>query len=415
MRRVGSNLAILLGVPLLLVLLFATPAAAQTGRITFGINPTIFRAGQPANAELSVSSVSTTPLTLFSGYTFMFFVDSSLGTVSSITTPIAVESSSLLPGDFSASFAGGQNPIIITYNGSPKTFAFGDSLNVKVSLIASAQPGPGKLSLSSQFVSSVNGNLPFMTVSVVDFANSGTVAVAHDQSLTGDGTGAMPLGIAPGGVTAADLAAESVTNAALATGAVTASKIAPGQVVKSLNGLTDNVGLAAGANVTLTPSGNTLTIAAPNSLTAVAHDSTLTGNGTSGSPLGVIAGNSSAAFFSSEDITGGGVFLDSPGLDVVSKTVPAGSYVIFARVGMSNADSDHQDVVCTLNTGGLARITLPGSFSGVVNVTVQGVATLNSQTTITLHCTGFKVSTCCRVDGIGQQVALTAVKVAFVD
>jgi hypothetical protein len=36
----------------------------------------------------------------------------------------------------------------------------------------------------------------------------------------------------------------------------------PGNVVKSLNGLTDNVTLAAGSGVTLTPAGNTITIAA---------------------------------------------------------------------------------------------------------------------------------------------------------
>lgn len=40
-----------------------------------------------------------------------------------------------------------------------------------------------------------------------------------------------------------------------------ASNVANGTVVKSLNNLRDNVTLAAGANVTLTPSGNTLTIA----------------------------------------------------------------------------------------------------------------------------------------------------------
>jgi hypothetical protein len=59
------------------------------------------------------------------------------------------------------------------------------------------------------------------------------------------------------------------------------------QVVRSLNGLTGNVILAAGANITITPSGNTLTIAAANALTGVAHDGTLQGNGTLTSPLGV--------------------------------------------------------------------------------------------------------------------------------
>ena len=63
----------------------------------------------------------------------------------------------------------------------------------------------------------------------------------------------------------------------------------PNQVVRSLNGLTGDLTLAAGANITITPSGNTLTIAATNALTGVAHDATLQGNGSGASPLGVAA------------------------------------------------------------------------------------------------------------------------------
>ncbi len=241
--------------------LASTAARAQTGaHVTFGINPTIFRAGQPASAELSVSS-NYYSLTLYPGNTFSFFVDSSLGTVSLFTPLISVDSTSLLAGDFSVSFGANQNQINLTYNGQAKPFAYGDCLSVKVSLMASPQAGPGKLSLSSQFVSTVNGNLPFIDVSIVDFANSGTSAVAHDQTLMGDGTGAMPLGIAPGGVTSTDLAIGAVTapniapgavgslaiapgavgNFAIANGAITPSKIANGTVVRSLNNLTDNV------------------------------------------------------------------------------------------------------------------------------------------------------------------------------
>src|SRR5262249_6612502 len=41
----------------------------------------------------------------------------------------------------------------------------------------------------------------------------------------------------------------------------TASNVVSGSAVKSLNALKDDITLAAGANITLTPSGNTLTIA----------------------------------------------------------------------------------------------------------------------------------------------------------
>lgn len=53
-----------------------------------------------------------------------------------------------------------------------------------------------------------------------------------------------------------------ITNNDLANNAVTSAKIASGEVVKSLNSLKDNVTLAAGSNVTITPGGNTLTISA---------------------------------------------------------------------------------------------------------------------------------------------------------
>jgi hypothetical protein len=76
-------------------------------------------------------------------------------------------------------------------------------------------------------------------------------SVVHNATLTGNGTAASPLGIANGGVG---------TNQ-LADNAVTAAKIAPATVVRSLNGLKDNVTLAAGSNITLTSVGNTLTIA----------------------------------------------------------------------------------------------------------------------------------------------------------
>jgi len=68
--------------------------------------------------------------------------------------------------------------------------------------------------------------------------------------------------IATGGVTTTQLADGTVATADLADNAVTGAKVASGQVVKSVNSLTDAVTLAAGSNLTITPSGNTLTIAA---------------------------------------------------------------------------------------------------------------------------------------------------------
>ena len=60
---------------------------------------------------------------------------------------------------------------------------------------------------------------------------AGLSSTFHDETLKGDGTSGAPLGIAPG------------------------------QTVRSINGLADGVNLVAGQNISITPSGNTLTIA----------------------------------------------------------------------------------------------------------------------------------------------------------
>ena len=67
--------------------------------------------------------------------------------------------------------------------------------------------------------------------------------------------------IAGGTITSSNIANGAVGGAQLAASSVTADRIASSQVVKNVNGLTDAVTLAPGANITITPSGNTLTIA----------------------------------------------------------------------------------------------------------------------------------------------------------
>ena len=54
---------------------------------------------------------------------------------------------------------------------------------------------------------------------------------------------------------------DAVTSAKIADGTIVAADVAGGEVVTAVNTLKDAVTLAAGANVTITPSGNTLTIA----------------------------------------------------------------------------------------------------------------------------------------------------------
>jgi microcystin-dependent protein len=67
--------------------------------------------------------------------------------------------------------------------------------------------------------------------------------------------------VADGSISTAKVQDGAITSTKLQDNAVTSTKIASGQAVKSINTLTDAVTLQAGSNVTITSSGNTLTIA----------------------------------------------------------------------------------------------------------------------------------------------------------
>jgi hypothetical protein len=281
---------------------------------------------------------------------------------------------------------------------------------------------------------------------------AGIPFVIHDASLIGDGRSATPLGIAPGGVQTFHLA----------NSAVTAPKIANGTVVRSLNGLFDHVSLTGGTNITITPSGNTLTIASPNSLTSVAHDATLTGVGTIALPLGVADGgianlqlannavtlskiasgqvvtrlnnltdNVTLAAGPNITITPAGNTLtiagaagssvayhaisntaqsvNPPGRVIISKEVPAGSYLIFFKTSFFSIDGDPQNVSCTLSTGDVETIRLAANGDADKGMLVlQDAATFSTTTTISVHCSGFNISISA---GVGSRIVLTALKV----
>lgn len=86
-------------------------------------------------------------------------------------------------------------------------------------------------------------------------------------------TATMASGVSPG----------VVTGAGMQDGTLTAAKFASGQIVKSLNGLSDNITLSAGSNVTLTTNGSSLQLSS-------------SGGATSGWALGGNGGTTSANF-----------------------------------------------------------------------------------------------------------------------
>ena len=134
-------------------------------------------------------------------------------------------------------------------------------LSSNVATLTGAQTFTGPKTFSGGIDGSGAGltdlNASNISTGTLDNARLGAISSANiaDGAITETKLGASA-------VTTTKIADSAVTTAKIADAAVTAAKIGSNQVVKSLNSLTDNVNLAAGANVSITPSGNTLTIAA---------------------------------------------------------------------------------------------------------------------------------------------------------
>ncbi len=137
-------------------------------------------------------------------------------------------------------------------------------------------------------------------------------------------------------------------------GTVQTSAFSASQVVSSLNGLKGNVTLAAGTNITIMPSGNTLTIAATGLLTGVNHDSTLKGDGTAAMPLGLAI----PLIITGDVDNGNGV--------ITSTNTAAGGPGLFTVGGNANAMIGGGSGLLALGgTGGANGATTPGGVGMV--------------------------------------------------
>jgi hypothetical protein len=146
--------------------------------------------------------------------------------------------------------------------------------------------------------------------------------------------------------------------------------VASGLVVRSLNGAMGDLTLQAGPNITITPSGNSLTVSAANVLTGVAHDSTLAGNGGIGSPLGLatpLALSGSPSFSNPRPVlfvtnTGAGDGINANG----GGGGLAGANGVVGIGGIGGGTGD----------GGAGLVGSGGSASGAANQGGDGILTL---------------------------------------
>jgi hypothetical protein len=152
-----------------------------------------------------------------------------------------------------------------TVVGASNSLVLGNNVNVG---IGTSVPG-SKLTVAGVIETTTGGvRFPDGTTQLTAATGGLITDITAGLGLIGGGAAgnlSMDVGAGPGisvGPDAIAIADLGVSTAQLAEGAVTSGKIAAGQVVKTLNGLTDQVILAAGGNISITPAGNTLTIAA---------------------------------------------------------------------------------------------------------------------------------------------------------
>jgi hypothetical protein len=110
----------------------------------------------------------------------------------------------------------------------------------------------------------------------------------------------------------------------------------------------------------------------------------------------------------------GDVILNTSGVQVMSLSVPAGSYLISAQVQLFNFDGDFQTATCSLSTGDQVQARL-GSLGDAHTTAVPLVdaATFATSATISVTCAAFK-GTSGDGDQPGNKSTLTATEVSSV-
>jgi len=95
------------------------------------------------------------------------------------------------------------------------------------------------------------------------FAEGVVAGLTTSAPVASSGVNNRTLGITPGGITSNELGPNSVTTGAIKNGTISADKIAGGQVVKSFNGLKDDVTIVGSGSAQVTTVGSTITVSMP--------------------------------------------------------------------------------------------------------------------------------------------------------
>ena len=155
------------------------------------VTPNLFRAGTTANTFVCVTNGSPNSTRLMqTGDVFNLTFDPSVGTLTSFGSVVMVNSATMSSADFLASSGNGPNQVTITYVGSNKVFAPGESFCIKITVAANSLTGSGKVNFDMMPVKGLEKRyndpvLKYTTISVVDFA-TGPKGDKGDQGDKGD-------------------------------------------------------------------------------------------------------------------------------------------------------------------------------------------------------------------------------------
>jgi hypothetical protein len=197
--------------------------------------------------------------------------------------------------------------------------------------------------------------------------------------------------IQSGAITTAQIADGAIVNRNLAGNSVNATNIAGGQVVKSINGLTDNVSLSligvltAGANAVLFTNGNTLQLSA-----LVPNLHVFTTNGTFIVPTNVtrirvdLWGGGGGGGKSTTGANGGGGGAGGYAFNVLS-VIPGTNYTVTVGIGGTNGVAGTLSSIILTNSAATNALTAAGGGNGTNAVnSVNGGGGIGGTTTNSL-------------------------------
>ncbi|PQJ33830.1 hypothetical protein BSZ35_03730 [Salinibacter sp. 10B] len=191
-----------------------------------------------------------------------------------------------------------------------------------------------------------------------DGNGDGLASVTSDGTLTGNGTSDSPLGVAEGGITTTQLAPDAVTAAAILDGSVGATEVADEAILEPALSATN----VPSSGQVLSSDGSTAFTWVDPSATVTTDGTTLTGDGSSETPLSIL--NEGVG---SDQITDGSITASDLGTGAVTSAIVADNSLTADDLGTGAVTADELAVdAVTSNAIALGAVTADAIATGSV-------------------------------------------------